>query len=103
MATDYQVLTTDELPTGRMKSISVNGKTIALLHSGDEYFAVDDRCTHEECSLGTEGFLDEGILTCGCHGAQFDPATGDVLALPATQPIQTYPVKIVGKNVIVTF
>lgn len=83
-----------DIPEGTMKTINVSGKRIAIAHIGNEFFAIDDTCSHEECSLGTEGFLEEHTVICGCHGAQFDVTTGDVLSLPATRPVQSYQVII---------
>lgn len=90
----------DILPDS-MKTIRVAGKLIALAFVEGEYFAIDDTCSHEECSLGTEGFLDGTAVVCGCHGAQFDVTTGDVLSLPATVPVRSYKVKVEGKDILI--
>jgi nitrite reductase/ring-hydroxylating ferredoxin subunit len=50
-----------DIPSGSMKTLSVKGKKIAVANVEGEFFAIDDTCSHEECSLGTEGFLDEGM------------------------------------------
>lgn len=77
---------------GFMKTIRVGDKTIALANIDGQYFAVDDRCSHEECSLGTDGALDGNTVVCGCHGAMFDVKTGAVKALPALTGIRSYKV-----------
>lgn len=91
-----------DIPDTTMRTISMQGKRYAVAHLGEEFFVVDDTCSHEECSLGTEGFIDEYTITCGCHGAQFDVTTGDVLSLPATSPIQSYEVIIKDNDVYIT-
>lgn len=90
-----------ELPAGSMKTVIAGRKRIAIAHVDDRYFAVDDTCTHAQCSLGSEGFLDGSTVTCGCHGAQFDMASGTVMALPATSDLQTYEVTVEGDSLIV--
>ena len=91
-----KVAITTDIPNGSVKTIHAFGKPIAIANVDGQYFAVDDLCTHKECSLGSEGFLDGNVITCGCHGAQFDAANGKVIALPATQDLRTYEVKIVA-------
>jgi nitrite reductase/ring-hydroxylating ferredoxin subunit len=34
------------------------------------------------------------VVTCGCHGAQFDVTTGAVLAPPAPEPVNAYRVRV---------
>lgn len=92
---------TSDIPSGSMKTISVFGRKFALANVDGHFFAVDDTCTHEECSLGTEGFLDGSAILCGCHGAQFDLTNGKVLSLPATADLRSYQVKIEGDDVMV--
>lgn len=93
--------TLHDVPSGSMKTVMVKGKPIALANVDGQFFAVDDTCTHEQCSLGTEGFLDGSIITCGCHGSQFEVTTGKVLSLPAPTDVATYAVKVEGNNVFV--
>lgn len=102
MAQSIKACPVTDIPEGTMKTIVVQEKRIAIAHIGKEYFAIDDTCSHEECSLGTEGFLEEHIVICGCHGAQFDITTGDVLSLPATKPVQSYEVTIQDEQIIIT-
>lgn len=67
---------------------------------GDEVFAVDDVCSHSDASL-SEGEVTDFKIECWLHGAEFDLRTGEALTLPATQPIETYPVTIDGNSVTV--
>lgn len=91
----------NEFTDGSMKTVVVMGKSVALARVGEDIFAVSDTCTHEQCSLGTEGFLDGATITCGCHGAQFDVTDGKVLALPASVNLTTFEVKIENGEVMV--
>ncbi len=83
-----------DLPQGSMKTVVVRGKKVAIANVDGQVFAIADTCSHEECSLGSEGYLDGNVIICGCHGAQFDAASGKVLSLPATVDVASYQVKI---------
>lgn len=90
-----------DLPSGSMKTVVVGGKKLVIANVDGEFFAIDDTCSHAQCSLGTEGFIDGNVVTCGCHGATFDVTSGKVMSLPATTDIATYQTKADGNNVLV--
>lgn len=90
-----------DIPNGSMKSVRVGGKTIAIANVDGQLFAIDDTCSHEQCSLGGEGFLDGSVVTCGCHGAQFDVTNGKALSLPAPVDVLSYPVKVEGDDILI--
>lgn len=100
MANYVKVAAKNELQTGKMKEIQVNGKPIAIANVDDEYLAFDGHCTHAQCSL-SGGFLDGYTLTCYCHGGQFDISTGEVLAPPPESSLKTYKVKVEGEDILV--
>lgn len=101
MAYFTKVAKVTDISPGQIKTVAVNGKMVALANVDGEFFAMSDICTHAQCSLGSEGFLDGGVVVCGCHGSQFDSKTGKVRSLPATQDLQTYPLKIDGNDVLI--
>jgi 3-phenylpropionate/trans-cinnamate dioxygenase ferredoxin component len=68
-------------------------RPIALFRVADEFFAIDDTCTHAQSSL-SDGYIDGDVVECAFHGAKFCVRTGRVLSLPATQPLKTFAVKI---------
>ena len=90
MANVVSVCKVTELPTGSMRTYTVAGKKIALANVNGEFFAVDDTCSHEQCSLGSEGALDGNVIICGCHGGQFDVTSGAVVAPPAPREVSSY-------------
>src|SRR6266496_1497070 len=79
----------------------VDGEPICLARVNGDICAFTDNCTHISGPLN-EGELDGDVLTCPWHGAQFNVRTGKVLRGPARQDIQTYPVKIEGKSILVS-
>lgn len=94
MADFVKVAGTTEIRPGSMKTVFVSGKKIAIANVDGEFFAIDDECSHEECSLGSEGFLDGNVVICGCHGSNFDVTTGKVMSLPAMTDVGRYEVKV---------
>ncbi len=58
-----------------------------------EWFAVEDRCSHANCSFITDGELDATTLICNCHGSEFDFRTGEPLVMPAREAIRTFPIR----------
>src|SRR5512134_451657 len=74
---------------GAIKAFPMPGGAVAVANVGGAYFAFDDTCTHRRCSLA-EGDLDDAVVTCICHGSQFDVTSGAVLHGPAETPVGTY-------------
>jgi 3-phenylpropionate/trans-cinnamate dioxygenase ferredoxin component len=85
----------DEVPDGEVRAFDANGVAVAVANVGGTFFAFDDTCTHRQCSLA-EGELDGNVITCPCHGSQFDVTSGDVVAAPAVEPVNTYPLRLEG-------
>ena len=97
MATEpVTTLKTSEIPAGAIVAVDVRGTRIAVANVGGAYYAFDDACTHEQCSLTDMGELAGTTVTCTCHGSEFDVRTGKVLAPPATVPVKVYPVRVAG-------
>lgn len=83
----------DDLPPGAATRVHGTCPPIAVFHVDDEYFAIDDTCSHAEYSL-SEGYLDGDEVECELHYATFSVRTGEALTAPATDPVGTYPVRI---------
>jgi thiamine pyrophosphate-dependent acetolactate synthase large subunit-like protein/nitrite reductase/ring-hydroxylating ferredoxin subunit len=71
----HKVLNIDELPEGRVKSVSAANKSFAVTHFDGKYSALDNRCPHQGGPLG-EGNIENGWLRCPWHGYDFHPCTG---------------------------
>lgn len=98
MAKWIRVASTNEIPAGEGRYFDVDGEPVAVFHVDGQFYAISDVCTHEEASLA-EGELEGEIVECALHGARFNVRTGEVVALPATVPVQTFPVRVVGNDV----
>lgn len=95
------VARTTDIKPGELAAFDVAGVRVAVANANGRFFAIDDTCTHEQCSLSEEGTLDGTVVTCGCHGAQFDVTTGQVLAPPAIEPVKAYPLRVVQDDVVI--
>ncbi|HKP89773.1 MAG TPA: Rieske 2Fe-2S domain-containing protein [Thermoleophilaceae bacterium] len=72
-----------DLPDGELVSKVAGETPVLLVRHGDGVHAIHDRCSHRGCSLG-DGELDGHVVTCPCHGSQFDVRDGSVVRGPAT-------------------
>ena len=89
------VCTVSELPPGERKLVEWEDVEIGVFNCGGEYFAIEDRCSHDDGDL-VAGEFDAETCTVECprHGSRFDLQTGKPLTLPAYVPIDTFPVKV---------
>jgi nitrite reductase/ring-hydroxylating ferredoxin subunit len=98
MANDFlTVIDTKSVPIGGLAVVDVRGVQIAVANVGGTFYAFDDTCTHEQCSLA-DGDLAGTTVTCMCHGAEFDVRTGEVLAPPAPLPVKVYRTRVDGDS-----
>ncbi len=92
----------DDLSTGEARRFDVAGLRVALVRIDDDFYAVGDRCSHEDFSLADgEVLADECEIECAKHGSTFDLRTGRPCSLPATRPVPVYRVEIEGDDVSV--
>jgi cytochrome b6-f complex iron-sulfur subunit len=63
-----------------------------------QLYAVNPTCTHKGCAVDWKSR--EQKFECPCHDSNF-AADGELLKGPASKPLSTYPVKIVGDRVLV--
>ena len=91
---------TNQIPRNGLVALDVDGVAIAVANVAGVFYAFEDTCTHEQCSL-SQGDLSGTTVTCMCHGAEFDVRNGRVLAPPAPLPVQVYRTKIDGYNLLI--
>ncbi|WP_340536955.1 bifunctional 3-phenylpropionate/cinnamic acid dioxygenase ferredoxin subunit [Nocardioides sp. GXZ039] len=71
--------------------VEARGRRIAVFHTEEGVFGVDDRCTHQDAAL-SDGFLEGCLIECPLHASFFDLRTGEPSGPPATRAVATYPV-----------
>jgi 3-phenylpropionate/trans-cinnamate dioxygenase ferredoxin subunit len=83
---------TADLHDGEAISIPVGRRMVAVVRSGDEYFAIEDICTHDGAEL-TGGTVEGAEIICPRHGARFCLRTGQALSPPAYEPVRVFDTK----------
>ncbi|MGH9108316.1 MAG: non-heme iron oxygenase ferredoxin subunit [Acidimicrobiales bacterium] len=91
-----------DLAPGQARRFDVGDHRVALVRIGDDFYAVGDRCSHEDYSLSEgEVWEDEREIECPRHGSTFDLVTGEPCSLPATRPVPAYEVDATADEVAV--
>jgi len=93
-------LTLDSIVEGKPVKLSKDGNEICVARVGDEVFAIEDNCSHQDAAL-SEGEQNGYKIECWLHGAEFDLRSGQALTPPAVNPVKTYSVTVDGNNVVV--
>ena len=96
------VATLSEVAPGKMIQIRIDEHDLLIANNGEEVFATDDLCTHEDASLSS-GALHGEHVTCPLHGSRFCLRTGQPQEEPAEETLTCYPVRIVGEHIQVVF
>ena len=88
-----------EIPEGEARVVEIDGKSVAICHvAGDGFFALENRCSHDDGPLG-EGTLVDDRIECPRHGALFDVRNGDAKTLPAVRGVKSYQVRVDGDEI----
>lgn len=61
---------------GRVRSVVVDGRSVAISRCGGVLGALENRCPHQGGPLG-EGSIEQGWLRCPWHGYDYRPGTGE--------------------------
>ena len=92
----------NDLVSGEARRFDVAGLRVALVRITDDFYAVGDRCSHEDYSLAEgEVWAGECEIECSKHGSTFDLRTGEPCSLPATKPVPVYELVVEGDDVSV--
>ena len=88
----HKVAEPADLEDGRVRTVTVDQRSLALCRVGDRYGALDNHCPHQGGPLG-EGSIERGWLRCPWHGYDYDPLTGEPPGgfsdAPAAYPVET--------------
>ena len=90
-----RVLQANELRDGELIPVEINGRPVVLVRHAGGFYAVQNNCSHKDFPLSEAGFdpRDE-VLVCAWHGGCFDLRTGAAVVPPATDPVETFPVRV---------
>ncbi len=95
----YKVLENkNELPDGRVMTVTAGHKGICLTHFEGKYYALENKCPHQGGPLG-EGSIENGMLRCPWHGWDFEPCGGSAEGFDDGLP--TFELKMEGDTIFV--
>lgn len=98
-----------EIPEGKAKHISVEGRDIAVFNLGDRFAAITSKCPHEGanlCNGRIAAFIDahgpgeyftksdKPMVRCPWHGWEFDLKTGQSYADPKRIRVKSFEVGV---------
>jgi nitrite reductase/ring-hydroxylating ferredoxin subunit len=86
-----------DLPKGGRMTVNLDGHVIALFHTPEGVFAVDNRCPHMGFPLD-RGTVKDCILTCHWHHARFDLHSGGAFD-PWADDVRAFPVKVADDDI----
>jgi pyruvate oxidase len=71
----HRLIGSTELPEGRVMTVNVGHRSLAVTHFAGCFGALDNRCPHQGGPLG-EGSIENGWLRCPWHGYDYSPCNG---------------------------
>lgn len=74
----------------------VTGGVVVTQPTEGEFRAFSGTCTHQGCQVGS---VDDGLITCGCHGSAFSVVDGSVANGPATSPLPEIEIAVEGGEI----
>jgi 3-phenylpropionate/trans-cinnamate dioxygenase ferredoxin subunit len=81
-----------DVPTEEALGVTLGDLDVAIARNGDEFFAIQNECSHAAVAL-SEGEVEDCTIECWLHGSRFDLRSGKPTGLPATEPVATFPVE----------
>lgn len=89
----------EDLWSGEMMGVEVNGERVLLVNIDNHIYAYADVCPHQKSRL-SEGTLTEKILRCATHHWEFDVCTGSGVN-PRNTCLKLFPIRVEGENILV--
>jgi 3-phenylpropionate/trans-cinnamate dioxygenase ferredoxin subunit len=88
------------LDDGKPFGVEIDDEPVVLVRQGEQVHALRDECSHATLAL-SEGEVTRKGIECWLHGSCFDLRTGAPSSLPATEPVDVFPVEIRDGDVYV--
>jgi Rieske Fe-S protein len=86
----------DQVPVGGAR-LYRNDKVVVAQPEKGEYRAFSAVCTHMGCVVDS---IEDGVVSCPCHGSRFNALTGAVEQGPAPSPLPAVKVTVRGGKLI---
>lgn len=84
----------DAVMSGTAAKVVLGSREVLICNWQGRFFAIENRCSHADEALEC-GRVRNGWISCPAHGARFDLASGAALNPPASQPVRTFPLRVV--------
>lgn len=96
----YDVCKVDEFESNPRQTIYYEGKMVAIFKVKDEFFAINNRCSHARGPL-CEGTVDENecSVICPWHYGKFDLKTGQAIDGVVKKAVERYEVRVLENMV----
>jgi toluene monooxygenase system ferredoxin subunit len=94
-----RVASLDDLWSGEMMGLEVDGKAILLINVDDQIYAYADVCPHQKSRL-SEGSLMGKTLRCARHHWEFDVCSGSGVN-PQNSCLKIFPIRLDGQDILV--
>jgi 3-phenylpropionate/trans-cinnamate dioxygenase ferredoxin subunit len=92
------VAAVEDIEEKKFSTFEIDGIGIVICRFRDEYFAIENRCSHA-LSTFDDGRMRGYRIMCPVHGATFDIRDGSCTGLPATKAIRSFPLRIVDGTI----
>jgi toluene monooxygenase system ferredoxin subunit len=89
----------EDLWSGEMRCLKVNGEPILLINVDDHIYAYADACPHQKSRL-SEGTLTGKVIRCARHHWEFDVCTGNGVN-PQNTCLRGFPTRLDGQYILV--
>lgn len=89
-----------EIASGEKLLVEVDERLVILFRIEDQFFCIDDVCTHDGGTL-SDGEFEGFEIACPRHGARFDVRCGEAKCMPATQGTVAHETKVDGEDILV--
>ena len=100
MSSEHLIGKTSDVPVGEGRVFEAAGRMVAVFNDAGNFLAIDDMCPHAGASL-SEGWLDNGCVTCPWHAWQFRLSDGAYLQNPRLK-VDTFAVRVDGDDLYIT-
>ena len=94
-----RVSSLEDLWSGEMMGLEVDGKAILLINVHDHIYAYADACPHQKSRL-SEGSLLGNTIRCAQHQWEFDVCTGRGIN-PQNACLKVLPVTVQGHDILI--
>lgn len=97
-----KVATVGDVPEGGMIGVSAGDAEVLLARIDDKYYAINNICSHFHTQL-SNGELHAARLEVQCplHDSCFSLVSGEPIEPPAEDPVETYEVRVEGRDILV--